>query len=67
MQGEHCVAFAETYRLRAKVACFPPWRHRLLVLAHLFYREAELLEHSHDCIAESKNLIARADILLNRR
>jgi hypothetical protein len=43
---------------------FPPWRERLLVLARLSDREAELVKQSRDCIAESKDLIARAEILI---
>ena len=65
-QSERRVAFAETCRLRAAIASFPPWCQQLLALAHLSDTEAELLEQSLDCIAESKYLIAHTDILFGQ-
>jgi hypothetical protein len=58
------VEFAEICRSLHMTSFFPPWRERLLVLAHLSDREAELVKQSRDCIAESKDLIARAEILV---
>jgi hypothetical protein len=46
-------------------SCFPPWRERLLILARLSDQEAKLVKQSCDCIAESKDLIARAEILIH--
>ncbi len=53
-QSERRAAFAETCRLRAALAFFPPWRESLLVLAQLSEREATLMQRSRDYIDESK-------------
>ncbi len=66
-QSDRRLVFAETCRSRAAATCSPFQRKHLLVLARLSDFEAELVQHSSDCIAESKGLIARSEILLHRR
>jgi hypothetical protein len=66
-QCERRIAFAEACRALATTALFPSWRYQLLEFACLSDREAELVEQSLDCIAESKYLIGRTDILLHHR
>ena len=59
--------FAETCRSRATETCSPFRRDHLLILASLSEQEAGLVQLSYDCIMESRDLIAHADILLHRR
>jgi hypothetical protein len=66
-QSDRRLIFAESCRSRAADTCSPFQREHLLVLARLSDFEAELVQHSSDCIAESKALIARSEILLHRR
>jgi hypothetical protein len=65
-QLERYLAFSYACQFRAKLEFFPPWRKKLLCLAQLTGREATLMERSQECIDESKELIARAEILLHR-
>jgi len=66
-QIDRRVAFAETCRSRAADTCSPFRRDHLLILASLSEHEAGLVQLSYDCVMESRDLIAHADILLHRR
>ncbi len=63
----HRVVFAETCWSWAAAGRFPLRRDHLLVLARLSEQEAALVQQSYDRIAASKELIARTEILLDRR
>ncbi len=64
---ERRLAFAETCRSHAAKTSFPFQRDILLEIARLSEQEAELVRLSRDCIAQRKNLIAQAEILLRQR
>jgi hypothetical protein len=66
-QIDRRMVFAETCRSRAADTCFPFRRDHLLILASLSEREAGLVQLSCDCVMESRDLIAHANILLHRR
>jgi len=63
-QIDRRVAFAATCRADT---CSPFRRDHLLILASLSEHEAGLVQLSYDCVMESRDLIAHADILLHRR
>ncbi len=65
-ESERRIAFAQTRRLRAASTCSPFQREHFLITARFSDCEAELVEHSRDCIAESKNLIARRNVAASR-
>ena len=66
-QKDGRIPLAETLRSPAAVTSFPFRRDQLTALARLSDKDTELKRLSYDCIAQSKNLIARTEILLRRR
>ena len=61
------VAFAETCRSRARTTVFSFRRDQLYVLARSSDYEAELVQQSRKCIADSIIMVAHTEFLLRRR
>jgi len=66
-QKDGRIPLAELLRPRAAVTSFPFRTDQLTALARLSDKDAELKWLSYDCIFQSRDLIARAEILLRRR
>ena len=66
-ESDHRIVFAEACRSHAMTSISPFRRDHLQALARLSDYEAELVQQALKHIADSKTLIARAEVLLHRR
>jgi hypothetical protein len=66
-ESDRLVAFAQTCRSHASMNIPSFRRDHLQIMARMSDFEAELVQRSFSCIADSRKLIALAEVLLHRR